>query len=165
MWRRYSFSGRQYNQHSMKCNIIGPKVAIFGLQCHCPLLWSYLCLVLARGLLWVEFTHDSYARPSSRESIRWTCHVHSYIIFSIPQVFLPPSVQIKSRDSVVGTETGYGRDDRGVGVRVPIGSRIFSFPCRPDRLWVHPTSYLMGTGGSFPGGKAAEAWSWPLTSN
>jgi hypothetical protein len=31
-----------------------------------------------------------------------------------------------SRDSVVSTVTGYGLDDRGVGVRVPIGSYIFS---------------------------------------
>jgi hypothetical protein len=29
---------------------------------------------------------------------------------------------------------------------------------------VHPASYPMGTGGSFPGGEAAGAWSWPLTS-
>jgi len=27
-----------------------------------------------------------------------------------------------------------------------------------------PASYPMGTGGSFPLGKAAGAWSWPLTS-
>jgi hypothetical protein len=38
------------------------------------------------------------------------------------------------------------------------------------RLWVsmgivrHPTSYPMGTRDSFPGGKVAGAWSWPLTS-
>jgi hypothetical protein len=30
--------------------------------------------------------------------------------------------------------------------------------------WVHPTSYPIGTRGSFPKGKAVEAWSWPLTS-
>jgi hypothetical protein len=30
--------------------------------------------------------------------------------------------------------------------------------------WAHPTSYLMGNGGDFPGGKAAGAWIWPLTS-
>jgi hypothetical protein len=30
---------------------------------------------------------------------------------------------------------------------------------------IHPTSYTMGTGGSFPGGKEAGASSWPLTSN
>jgi hypothetical protein len=58
-----------------------------------------------------------------------------------------------SRDSVVGIVTGYGLDNRGVGVQVPVGSRIFSSPCRPDRSGVHPTSYPMGTGGSFPGVK------------
>jgi hypothetical protein len=30
--------------------------------------------------------------------------------------------------------------------------------------WAHPASYPMGTRSSFPGGKAAGAWSWPLTS-
>jgi hypothetical protein len=39
-----------------------------------------------------------------------------------------------SRDSVVGTETGYGLSDGRIGVRVPVGSRIFS-SLRPDRLW------------------------------
>jgi hypothetical protein len=34
----------------------------------------------------------------------------------------------------VGIETSYGLDDRGVGVRVPVGSRIFSSPDGPDRL-------------------------------
>jgi hypothetical protein len=43
-----------------------------------------------------------------------------------------------ARDSAVGTVTGYGLDDRGVGVRVPVGSRIFSYPRRPDRLWDPP---------------------------
>jgi molybdopterin biosynthesis enzyme len=33
------------------------------------------------------------------------------------------------------------------------------------RSGAHPTSYPMDTGGSFSGGKAAGAWSWPLTSN
>jgi hypothetical protein len=27
----------------------------------------------------------------------------------------------------------------------------------------HPASYQMSTRGSFPGGKAAGAWSWPIT--
>jgi hypothetical protein len=39
------------------------------------------------------------------------------------------------RDSVVSITTGYGLDDRGVGVGVPVGSRIFSSPRCPDRLW------------------------------
>jgi hypothetical protein len=55
-------------------------------------------------------------------------------------------------DSVDGVATGYRVDEGGVGVRVPVGSRIFSFPRLPDS-GVHPTSYPMGTGGSFPGVK------------
>jgi hypothetical protein len=39
-----------------------------------------------------------------------------------------------SGDSVVGTATDYELDDRGVGVRVPVGSIIFTSPCCPDRL-------------------------------
>jgi hypothetical protein len=39
-----------------------------------------------------------------------------------------------SRDSPVGIATGYGLDDLGLGVRVPVGSRIFSSPNCPDRL-------------------------------
>jgi hypothetical protein len=72
------------------------------------------------------------------------------------------SIVYGSRDSAVGIATGYGLDDRWVGVRVPVGSRIFSSPRRPG---VHPTSYVMGTGSSFLGVKAARAWSWPLTSS
>jgi hypothetical protein len=40
--------------------------------------------------------------------------------------------------SVVGIATSYGLDDRGVGVRVPVGSRIFTSPNRPDWLWGPP---------------------------
>jgi hypothetical protein len=41
---------------------------------------------------------------------------------------------LASRDSVVGIAASYGLDDRGVGVRVPVRSRIFSSLKRPDRL-------------------------------
>jgi hypothetical protein len=41
---------------------------------------------------------------------------------------------IGSRDSVVGITTSYGLNDRGVEVRVPVGSRIFTSPNRPDWL-------------------------------
>jgi hypothetical protein len=39
-----------------------------------------------------------------------------------------------SRDSALGIATGYGMNDRGVGVRVPVGARIFSSPRRLDRF-------------------------------
>jgi hypothetical protein len=38
----------------------------------------------------------------------------------------------KSRDSVVGIATGNGLENRGVGVRVPVGPKMFTSPCRPD---------------------------------
>jgi hypothetical protein len=60
-----------------------------------------------------------------------------------------------SRDSAVGIATRYRLDDRGVGVQVPVRSRIFSSPRRPDQLWSPPSLLSNGTGGYFPGGKAA----------
>jgi hypothetical protein len=45
----------------------------------------------------------------------------------------------KSQDSVIGIATGYGLDKPGVGVQVPVGSRIFFSPCRPYRLWGVPS--------------------------
>jgi hypothetical protein len=39
--------------------------------------------------------------------------------------------QLRIRDSVVGIASGYGLDDRGVGVRVPVESRIFFTSSRP----------------------------------
>jgi hypothetical protein len=44
----------------------------------------------------------------------------------------------EKQDSSVGIATGYGLEDRGVGVRVPVVSRIFCAPLRPDRFWSPP---------------------------
>jgi hypothetical protein len=58
-------------------------------------------------------------------------------------------ISSRSRDSVVGIATGYGPDDRGVGVRVPVGGQEFS-PRRPDRLWGLPNLLSNGYQGLFP---------------
>jgi hypothetical protein len=56
------------------------------------------------------------------------------------------NIHSESRDSTVGIETGYGLDDQGVRIRVvETGSGV------------HPSSYPMVTGGSFPEDKAARA--------
>jgi hypothetical protein len=46
----------------------------------------------------------------------------------------------------VGIATGYGLGDRGVGVWVPVGPRIFISPNRPDRLWGPHSLLPIGTG-------------------
>jgi len=50
------------------------------------------------------------------------------------------------------------------GVRFPTRARNFSLRHRVQNgFGAHPASYLMGTRGSFTGGKAAGVWSWTLT--
>jgi hypothetical protein len=66
-------------------------------------------------------------------------------------------LRTQSEGSVAGIATGYGLDNRGVGVRVLVGSRILSSTNCPDHYGVHPTSFPMGTRGSFPGGKVTGA--------
>jgi hypothetical protein len=58
--------------------------------------------------------------------------------------------------NVVGIATGYQLDDRGLGVRVQVGSRIFTSPYRPDLLWADATYYPLGTEALAPGVKRQE---------
>jgi uncharacterized membrane protein YgcG len=65
----------------------------------------------------------------------------------------------------VGIALGYGLDDWGCRVRFPAGAGNFSLHHRVKTgSGAHPASYPTGTGGSYSGGKAAGAWSWPFTS-
>jgi hypothetical protein len=62
------------------------------------------------------------------------------------------------RDSSVDIATGYGLDDRMIGVQFPAGAGYFSLRHHVQTgSGVHPASYLIGTWGSFPGSKAAGA--------
>jgi hypothetical protein len=67
-----------------------------------------------------------------------------------PVLTLDWSSFTRSQDSSVGIATGYGLDDQGIGVRVPIWSK---FSLLHVVQIVHP-SYPMGTAAFFPGGKA-----------
>jgi hypothetical protein len=70
----------------------------------------------------------------------------------------------KSRDSSVGIALRYRLDDRGSRVRFPAGAENFSLHHRVQNgSGAKPASYAMGTGGSFPGGNAAGAWSYTST--
>jgi hypothetical protein len=66
------------------------------------------------------------------------------------------NLYILSLGSTVDIATAYGLDDRGVGVRVPVGSE-FSLHIVQTGSGAHPASNPMGTGSTFPGGKAAVA--------
>jgi len=62
-----------------------------------------------------------------------------------------------------GVALGYELGDRGSKVRFPAGAGNFSLRhCVQNGSGAHPASSLVGTRGSFPGSKAAEAWRWPL---
>jgi hypothetical protein len=63
---------------------------------------------------------------------------------------------LKRRDSSLGTATDYWLDDRMIGVGIPAEAGNFSLRrCVQTGSGPHPDFYPMGTGGSFPGGKAA----------
>jgi hypothetical protein len=88
-------------------------------------------------------------------SVRWSSvseHSHMMSLYFSIVHFVP-----RIRDSAVGVATGYELDDRGVGVRVPVGSRIFSMWSRPTLGLTQPPILYNGYWGSFSGGKAAGA--------
>jgi hypothetical protein len=61
--------------------------------------------------------------------------------------FMQRLYYMKSRFSVVVIPTGYGLEDKGVGVGVPVEARIFF----QTGSGAHPASYPMGTGGKAAG--------------
>jgi hypothetical protein len=72
------------------------------------------------------------------------------------QFTIMPQPHDRSHDSSVGIALGYGLDDRSSMVRFPERTGNFSLHHRVrNGSGAHPASYLMGTRGSFPGGKAA----------
>jgi len=46
---------------------------------------------------------------------------------------------------------------------IKFSAPLFATASRPA-LEAHPAFYAIGTGGSYPGGKAVGPWSWPLSS-
>jgi hypothetical protein len=56
----------------------------------------------------------------------------------------------------IGIATRYGLEGQEVGVRVPIGSRIFISPRRPDRFWGPPDLLYNGHPGAKRPGREAD---------
>jgi hypothetical protein len=66
-------------------------------------------------------------------------------------------ILIHPQSSVIDAASSYGLDDRGVGIRVPVESRIFPSLSRPDRHLGPPSLLSNGYRGLSPRGKAAGA--------
>jgi hypothetical protein len=64
-------------------------------------------------------------------------------------------INYRSQGSSVSIVSGYGLDDRAIGVRSPVGAKDFSSSlCVQSGSGAHPASCTMDTMGPFPGGKA-----------
>jgi hypothetical protein len=67
------------------------------------------------------------------------------------------SESIRSRDNGAGIATGYGLEDRVVGVRVTMRAIYFPLHSVQTGSEAHPVSYPRDMGNSFPGDIAARA--------
>jgi hypothetical protein len=103
------------------------------LRAHIPAINVFYCTRRMGSYYW---QHDaSQFEPRAIDSkIR---------IMQIPLLlYMPMHIPVSQRtastrswDSADGIPTGYGLDDGGFGVRVPVWSRIFFSPRCPDRFW------------------------------
>jgi hypothetical protein len=141
---------------------------LLTLSRYCQSLWyqkidyllhksSPLHLILRQSALLPNIKFPSHLfniiLPAMARRLEWPIQVRiSYSNYSCISHFPPAQYMFGSQDSVVGIATGYGVDDRGVKVQVLVGSRIFSSPCRPDRLWGSPSLISKGYRGIFPRG-------------
>jgi hypothetical protein len=84
---------------------------------------------------------DSNAGAQSSRDFRLLLQTYSGVLShdNFWLEYSTPLVNVFVNLAGVGIDTGYGLDDRGAGVRVTIGSRIFSSPRCSDRLWGPPS--------------------------
>jgi hypothetical protein len=113
------------------------------------LLARFICTSLLKLIL-TSSKHGLLQREMKAESKQWiwnlrerrTHYSHRAEAFNIYSI----------NEDGAGIENCYGLDDRGVGTQVPVGSRIFSSPHRPDQLWCPPN--LLSPGVKRPGREA-----------
>jgi hypothetical protein len=90
---------------------------------------------------------------------------HILLDFVTRSKLCPAKNNCKSPDSSVGIANRLRARWSSSRVRFPVGDVYFSLYHRVQNgFGTNPASYPICSWGSFPGGKAAGAWIWPLTS-
>jgi hypothetical protein len=129
-------------------------------------LWNRFIFVSHRKSKRLFTQRNTKNDRSGERSREYTCCIHMHTQFRIclhPHTF----------DVIFFTGAGW-RSRYSDWLRTERPRRLNSSPgrgkiflvCTSSRPTLGPNqSYPMSTEGSFSGGKAAEAWSWPLTSN
>jgi hypothetical protein len=131
---------------------------------------QWIILAHIQAVLWFNIDHRS-----GDQDLRfsWICCLPGWMFSLLQLLWWNFSIQdaVQAKPTVlyrfpVGIATGYGLDDRGSGVRFPARTGNFSLHHRDQTgSGAHPSSCPVVNSGSFPGSKAAGAWSWPLISS
>jgi hypothetical protein len=133
-----------FNRHSSDISCFNDEINLEGAHFGFNIIICLLIVWLRRkGLITpthqLAFESNTWpARPSYPHY--WNkCRVYGWLTLTlILTIWGLYSLRSRSRDSSVGISTAYGLDDREVEIRVPVGSRIFSYLRCPDRLWGPP---------------------------
>jgi hypothetical protein len=133
MWRR------KVHAHCTVLYCTALHCILAKLQLNCILTWVMGSNQLATsrsadGVRTTLIQHSQFKQVIWQSSVRYDMKLQVRIsaftwlnsLYSTSDYFTYSQLLQRSRDSAVGVATGYGLDDRGIRVRVPVGSRIFS---------------------------------------
>jgi hypothetical protein len=120
--------------------------ALIALWVYIQIIWSVTTFSFLRYEKVHSRVHNSPALEPHLQPCKSRTNPQTVSLSTHFNIILPSM----SRDRAVDIATGYGLNDRGVGVRVPVGSRMFSSPRRLDRFCGPPNLQFNRYRGLFP---------------